>query len=86
MKNPAERTLDFTNKCKIGAKREKIALIKTTDLFVVSKYLKENKDIAYQKACRKAIYNGLGKIVRFLDGRGDWDSGEMIKFVENKGQ
>lgn len=65
LKNPVERTLEFTKKCKIGAKREKIALIKTTDLFVVTKYLKENKDIAYQKACRKAIYDGFGKIVRF---------------------
>lgn len=65
LKNPAERTLDFTKKCKICAEREKIALIKTTDLFVVTKYLKENKDTAYQKACRKAIHDGLGKIVRF---------------------
>ncbi|KAF5432347.1 hypothetical protein C5S35_17260 [Candidatus Methanophagaceae archaeon] len=65
LKNPAERTLDFTKKCKIGAEREKILLIKTTDLFVVTKYLKENNDTAYQKACRKAIYDGLGKIVRF---------------------
>lgn len=65
LKNPKKRTLDFTKKCKIGAEREKIALIKTTDLFIVTKYLKENKDKEYQKACRKSIYDGLGKIVKF---------------------
>jgi len=63
--DPNERTLDFTKKCKIGAGRDKIALVKTTDLFVVAKYLKENKNEKYKKACRNAIYNGLGKIVEF---------------------
>lgn len=62
---PEKRKLDFTQKCKIGAEREKIALVKTTDLFIVAKYLKENKNEKYKKACRNAIYNGLGKIVEF---------------------
>jgi len=65
LKEPSERTLDFTKKCKTGAEREKIALVKTTDLFVVVKYLKENKNSEYKKACRKAIYEGLGKVVNF---------------------
>ncbi len=65
LKIPEERTLDFTKKCKIGAEREKIALIKTVDLFYVAKYLKENLDADFQKKCRDAIYNGLGEIVVF---------------------
>ncbi len=65
LKEPSKRTLDFTKKCKTGAEREKIALVKTADLFLVVKYLRENKNQKYQKACRQAIYNGLGKIVKF---------------------
>ena len=65
LKAPKERTLDFTKKCKTGAKRERIALIKTSDLFLVTQYLKENRNNKFKKACRDAIYNGLGKIVEF---------------------
>ncbi|NUJ97646.1 hypothetical protein HGA92_02550 [Candidatus Gracilibacteria bacterium] len=65
LKNPTERTLDFTQKCKIGADREKIALVKTFDLFVVVNYLNENKNENFKKACRQAILDGLGKIVEF---------------------
>lgn len=62
---PNSRTLDFTEKCKIGAEREKIALIKTSDLFFIIKYLKENDNNDYKKKCRDAIFKGLGKIVKF---------------------
>lgn len=63
--SPIQRTLDFTEKCLIGAKREKIALIKTTDLFKIVKYLKENNNEEYKKQCREAIYNGLWEVVIF---------------------
>lgn len=63
--DPDKRTLDFTQKCKIGAEREKIALVRTVDLFLVAHYLKENKNERYKKACRDAIYNGLGTVVKF---------------------
>jgi hypothetical protein len=63
--DPNERKLDFTDKCKSGAKREKIALIKTTDLFTVVKYINENDDEKFKKGCRDAIHGGLGKIVKF---------------------
>lgn len=63
--NPENRKLDFTAKCKTGAEREKIALVKTSDLFLVSKYLSENKNEAYKKQCRLAIHNQLGKVVAF---------------------
>jgi hypothetical protein len=62
---PKSRNLDFTEKCKIGAEREKIALVKTSDLFIVIKYLHENGNEEFKKECRDAIFNGLGKIVEF---------------------
>ncbi|HBA45901.1 TPA: hypothetical protein DCZ09_02410 [Candidatus Nomurabacteria bacterium] len=62
---PQSRILDFTQKCKTGANREKIALVKTADLFNVAQFLKENKNDKFQKECRTAIYNGLGRIVVF---------------------
>lgn len=64
-KDPEERKLDFTQKCKTDARREKIALIKTVDLFAASKYLSEKTDEAYKKACRDAIHKYLGEIVVF---------------------
>lgn len=62
---PKSRKLDFTEKCKIGAEREKFALVKTADLFEIIKYLRENENEEFKKKCRDAIYNGLGKIVKF---------------------
>ena len=62
---PSKRILDFTKKCKTGAEREKIALVKTTDLFVVANFLQQNKNERFKKDCRKAISDGLGKIVNF---------------------
>src|SRR3989344_1990195 len=65
--SPDKRTLDFTKKCKTGADREKIALIKTVDLFRVAKYLAENNDEQFKNKCREAIQNGLGAIIEFPD-------------------
>lgn len=65
LKEPEKRKLDFTAKCKSGAEREKIALVKTIDLFTVAEYLNENDDEKYKKDCREAIHKGLGKIVEF---------------------
>lgn len=62
---PTERTLDFTEKCKIGAAREKIALVKTPDLFAVARYISETKDEAFKKVCRDAIHSALGVVVAF---------------------
>lgn len=60
-----ERTLDFTEKCKAGAKRENIALINTADLFFVSKYILESKDEVFKKKRRDSIISQLGSIVVF---------------------
>ena len=65
--SPDKRTLDFTKKCKTGAEREKIALIKTVDLFRVAKYLAENNDERFKNQCRETIHNGLGTTVVFPD-------------------
>lgn len=62
---PDERTLDFTKKCKIGAEREKIALIKTVDLFTVAKHALETNDDIFKKNCRNIIHASLGSVVIF---------------------
>lgn len=62
---PKSRTLDFTEKCKKSAEREKIALVKTVDLYHVSKYLSETNNKEYKKSCREAIYQSFGKLVKF---------------------
>lgn len=62
---PSERTLDFTKKCKVGALREGIALVKTSDLFTVARYVLETNDAKFKKKCREAIHNSLGEVVVF---------------------
>ncbi|WP_126652348.1 hypothetical protein [Chryseobacterium aureum] len=60
-----ERTDYFTTKCLKGAEREKIGLIRTTDLFFICKYLSENKNEKFKKQCREQIFKGLGGIIKF---------------------
>lgn len=62
-----DRTLDFTQKCKTGAVREKIALIRTVDLFEVTRFLKETPNETFSKICRDAIHDGLGNVIKFPD-------------------
>lgn len=62
---PGSRTLDFTDKCKKSAQREKIALVRTVDLFRVTKYLDETINEVFKKACRDAIYKSFGGVVQF---------------------
>lgn len=63
--NPNERTLSFTKKCQTGAKREKIGLIKTEELFKICKYISESKDYEFAKKCRETIFKNLGEIIEF---------------------
>jgi hypothetical protein len=61
-----ERGEFFTEKCKSAAVRTGFALVKTTDLFISSRYLKENSsDNTYALKCREAIFKTEGKIVSF---------------------
>lgn len=62
---PSERSDSFTHKCLTSAGRSKVALVCTTDLFNVAKYLKEHKDVSYAKECREAIMRAEGEIVKF---------------------
>ncbi|MCF2496598.1 hypothetical protein [Dyadobacter chenhuakuii] len=62
-----DRKLDFTEKCKSGAKRENIGLIRTSDLFFAVRYLMQNPDEIYKKQCRLAIREQLGSIIVFPD-------------------
>lgn len=61
----SERKLDFTLKCKNGAEREKIGLIRTADLFPICKYLMKVNDENFKIKCREAIKNQLGSIIQF---------------------
>ncbi len=63
--SPNDRTLDFTLKCKLGAQREKIGLIKTSDLFRVCKIVLEKGGVEFAKKCRDAINDQKGEIVVF---------------------
>jgi hypothetical protein len=62
---PLERPNFFTEKCISGASRAGVALIRTPDLFDVSKYLKEHNDFAFAKQCREAVLRTKGSIVQF---------------------
>jgi hypothetical protein len=63
--HPSERSNFFTDKCYIAAKRSKVALVRTTDLFIVAKYLSENKSKTFEKKCRDAIFSASGEEVYF---------------------
>ena len=68
---PSERKDYFTEKCQSGAKRAGIALVRTTDMFEVSKYLKEHDDVEFAKKCRDAVFQAKGEIVNFPKVSGD---------------
>ena len=54
----------FTEKCITSANRTNTALVKSTDLFFVAKYLTYKKDKVFAKKCRNAILKTTG-IVTF---------------------
>lgn len=62
---PEERPDFFTEKCMSGAKRASIAMVRTPDLYYVSKYLKEHDDSAFAQQCRIAIFTAKGSLVQF---------------------
>lgn len=62
---PTSRPAFFTDKCLSGAARSRIALVRTPDLFAVSRYLRENDDPEFARACRAAIASGEGTVVAF---------------------
>jgi hypothetical protein len=61
-----ERGEFFTTKCISAAKRAKIALVRTPDMFIPAKYMKEHPtDMDYAKQCREAIVRSEGEVVVF---------------------
>lgn len=61
-----ERGEFFTEKCISAAKRVKVALIRTPDMFAPSKYMKKNPgDAEFAKLCREAIFQSDGDVVIF---------------------
>lgn len=61
----AERAQYFTDKCVAGARRARVSLVRTPDLFYVARYLKEHPDAAFAKSCREAIFTAEGDVVVF---------------------
>lgn len=62
---PANRGEMFTEKCISAAKRARIALVRTLDLFDPARYLRSHSDPDYARECRQAIFRAEGDVVRF---------------------
>lgn len=60
-----DRAFPFTDKCVTAAKRLRVALVRTSDLFEPTRYLSETVDEAFAAACRQAILVTEGEVVRF---------------------
>lgn len=67
---PDEREDFFTQKVLSGAQRSRVALVRTTDLFIAARYVRESGDNDFSAACRRAIAEGAGGIVSFPDAGG----------------
>ncbi len=61
----AERSDAFTQKCLVSAENDKVALVRTWDLFAPARYLKANPDEEYARQCRQAFVDGTGSVVSF---------------------
>ena len=62
---PAERKEFFTEKCMTAAKRMGCALVRTPNLFQVSRYLSETPNSEFARLCREALLSTCGDIVTF---------------------
>lgn len=57
-----ERPNPFTDKCSSAALVGSTALVFTPDLFLVAKYLKDNKNARFATQCRKSILEAVGRV------------------------
>lgn len=64
---PEDRPTPFTGKCIAGAKRSKVALVQSSDLFQPARYLKQNDDLEYARQCRGVIFRSEGEVTKFPD-------------------
>ncbi|MFA6560638.1 MAG: hypothetical protein WCV00_01860 [Verrucomicrobiia bacterium] len=61
----SERDEYFTEKCVSTARRIKAALVRTPDLFIVTRYVKESGDKEFSRKCIEAIMAAEGTVVVF---------------------
>lgn len=59
---PAERNVQFTEKCITAAQLSSTALLPTSELFVAAQYISECSDESYAKICREALLKGVGLV------------------------
>lgn len=62
---PKERGEFFTDKCQAAAKRTGCALVRTTDLFEIARYLAETPNTEFAQKCRQALLSAHGEVVEF---------------------
>ena len=62
---PEEREASFTRKVITFAETVRLVLVKTPDLFVAARHVKNSGDMAYAERCREALAAGRGSVVRF---------------------
>ncbi len=68
LSSPSERSEQFTQKSLTNARRLGSALVRTCDLYAVAVYLLDYPDNeAFREACREALENTVGGIVKFPD-------------------
>lgn len=65
LRPPTDRPDYFTMKCQSAATRGKVALVRTPDLFSITRYPEENIDEVYAATCRGAILAAEGTVVVF---------------------
>lgn len=53
----------FTDKCKTAAQTSSTALVFTPDLFIVARYLSNNKNAVFAKKCRIAMATTIGRVI-----------------------
>jgi hypothetical protein len=58
----------FTEKCVREARRFGFALVRTPDLFIAAKHVRERGDEAFKKRCREALLNTEGGAVVVFPG------------------
>ena len=61
----SEREEFFTEKVRSAAARTGAALVRTPDLFIVARHLKNQVDEVFAAECRKAMADAIGSVVKF---------------------
>jgi hypothetical protein len=76
LRPPVERPASFTTKCHAAASRGKVSLVRTADLFPITRYLEDRADEEFASKCRAAIVSTEGAVVTFppLPSLGDEDA------------